>query len=265
MAILAENGFVASTSGADSFIYNDMIITGGVIWVDSVNGSDSNSGSEVAPLATIAQAVTNATANTGDIIIVKSGHTETLTTAITMSKAGLKIFGVGSGSSAPNITVGAAIDGFDITADDCEINNIYFPIGTTATNTSRINIGADRARIKGCTFLCGQYDLESITITSAGTNATIDSCTFTVSADGPDAAIEIESASATGLRIYSCSFDGGSGTNNFDNSAINSAVAHLNFVYDTVTLTNGAKIVHSAGAKGWISNPIAGDGSTVTV
>ena len=265
MPILAENGFVSTTSGADPFIYNDMVITGSVHWVDSVNGSDGNAGSEVAPLATIGQAITNATANNGDLIIVKSGHTETLTSAIALSKAGLKIFGVGSGSSAPNILVNAAIDGFNVTGDDCEINNIYFLAGTTTTNTSRINIDADNVRIKGCTFLCGAYDAESITITANGTNADIDSCTFTVSANGPQAGIEVESASATGLRVYSCSFDGGSGTNNFDNGCINSAVAHTGYVYDTITLTNGAKVTHTAASKGWISQPIAGDGSTLNV
>lgn len=262
MAVIIENGLAATSEGADSFITKDIIATGAVIWVDSVNGSDSNNGLEGSPLATLAAAITAATANNGDIIVLKSGHTETLTSAITVNKAGVKIYGIGNGSSAPKFTVNASsIDGLNITANNVEINNLYFPVGTTASNSSRVNVDAANVRIKGCTFMCGQYDLSSVTLTANALYPSIESCTFTVSADGPDHGIIVENSAVVGMYVYNTTFNGG--TYNWDLAGIYSAFAHLNFIYDTITLTGEAAIVHTSTAKGILSNVIAGDGSQV--
>lgn len=258
-----ENGLASSTSGADSFLQNEIFTTGAVIWVDSVNGNDSNTGTEAKPLATLAQAITNATANNGDIIVLKSGHTETRTSAITVSKAGLRIFGIGSGSSAPNFICNAAIDCITVTANDVVLNNLYFPAGTTANNSARINVDARNVRIKGCTFLCGAYDIDTITITASGIDCKIESCTMTISAALPQRGVSIESASAVGLFVNSCTFNGGS--YNWTLGAIYSTVAHLNYFYDTITLTGDCAIVHTAAAKGSISNIIASTGSAVSI
>jgi hypothetical protein len=263
MAIVIESGFAASGE-ADEFITSDIIATGNVTWVDSVSGDNSNPGTEGQPLATLAQAITNATASNGDIILIKSGHTETLSSSVSISKAGLKIFGIGEGSEAPRFTVAAAIDGLNITGNNVEVNNLYFPVGTTTANTSRINIDARGVRVKGCTFLCGQYDLSTITITANGIDADLQSNAMTVSADGPDHGVIIENASATGIRIEDCAFNGG--TYNWDLGAIYSSVAHLNFVYDSTNLTNDAAIVHTnTGAKGVLSNTDSAEGSSVAV
>lgn len=262
--IFAENGFALTTEGADTFITEDVIASGSLIWVDSVNGSDSNTGTEGSPLATLQQAISNATANNGDIILLKSGHTQTVSSTITINKAGLKIFGIGNGSSAPRFTCTAATDCISVTANNVELNNLYFPVGTTATNTARINIDAANVRVKGCTFLCGQYDQDTLTLTANALYAEINSCSFSISASGPRYGISIESASAVGLTILSCSFNGGS--YNWSAAAIHSAVAHLNYYYQTITLTNDASILHSsASSKGYISAVSADDGSGVQV
>ncbi len=259
-----ENGIVASSASGADFISNDIITTGVVHWVDSVNGNDSNAGTEKLPLATIAQAITNATANNGDIVVVKAGSAFSAAAAITLSKAGIKVFGLGSATTKPTITVsGSGVDAIDITAADVEFHNFKFPVGITNTNASRINLGAARPVVKDCTFLCGIKDLHSITITASALGALIDNCTFTVSADGPDEAIIVESASALGLRIENCSFDGGS--YGWDNGAIYSAFAHTEFSYSDNTLTSDSSIVHTAAAKGQASGTIAGDGCHVRI
>jgi hypothetical protein len=263
MSLFIENGLCSSTAGADAFISNDLIVTGVIHWVYSVTGNDSNDGAEATPLATLAQAITNATANNGDIIVIKSGHTETLTSAIALSKAGIKVFGLGSGSNAPKFTVNAACDGINITGANCEVNNLYFPVGTTAGNTGRINIGAAHVKVKGCTFMCGVRDQDSITIAAAGLYTEIDSCTFTVSADGPDSGVLIEAAAAVGIHIHDCAFGGA--TYNWDNGAIYSTFAHTEFIYQGNTLTGSACIVHTGTAKGWASGTVAGDGSFVRI
>jgi hypothetical protein len=255
----SENG-LASTG--DSVLDSELLITGSVFWVDSVNGNDSNSGFYEKPYATLAAAISAATANNGDIIVIKSGHSETLTSAITVSKAGLKIYGLGSGSNAPNFLVNAAIDGFDVTGANVELNNFYFPAGTTAGNNSRINVGASGVVIKDCEFLCGLYDQNTITIPAAGVNAKVDSCTFTVSADGPDAGILVESASVIGLNVNACTFDGG--TYNWDDAGIYSNVAHTEFYYSGIILSNAARIRHAqANAKGHVFNPTVDETSEI--
>lgn len=262
MSRYIELGFASESETADAFIKNvDVIVTGAVHWVDSVSGSDGNPGTENEPLATLQQAITNATANNGDIILVKAGHTQSVSSVITIAKAGLKIFGLGITSGAPNFTCTAAIDLFNITANDVEINNFYLPVGTTIASTAKFNIDAANVRIKGCTILQGQYDPAGITITANGVRAQIVSNTFTVSADGPDYGIHVESASATGLYVYNNAFNGGS--YNWDVGAIYSNVAHLNFVYDSNTQTGNAQINHNAAAKGFVSNPICDTGSVV--
>jgi hypothetical protein len=262
MSLVYENGIASTTSGGDSFITNDIIITGAVTWVDSVNGNDSNAGSEESPLETLAQAITNATANNGDVIVIKSGHAETLAASQSFSKAGIKVYGLGSGTNRPSFTVNGNVDMFSLDAANVELNNLYFPAGTAA-HTSRINIAAAGCVVKSCGFQCGANDLETITVEDAGDHSTISSCTFTVTADGPDAAIEIESATALGLQVTGCSFDGGS--DGFDAGAINSAVAHTEFIYTNNTLSNFADIVHTAAATGWCSGTVAGDGCHVRI
>lgn len=267
MALFSENGFALSSEGADTFITNDVITTGTVIWVDSVNGSnDTGTGSEGKPLATLAQAISNTTASNGDIIVIKAGHTETYAGILTVpsNRPGIKIYGLGNGSSAPNFIAAAATDLFLVQAPNAEINNLYFPAGTTATNTARINIDAANVRIKGCTFKCGAFDQDTITLTVNAVRPRIESCAFTVTASGPRYGISVENAAVVGLYLKDCAFDGGS--YNWSVAAIFSAVAHLSFHYETITLTNDASISHtSTGAKGWISGVSADDGSTVSV
>lgn len=263
MASIIENGLASENSGADEFILADIIATGNIHWVDSVNGNDSNAGSEAQPLATLQQAITNAQANNGDIIVIQANHAQTISSTITINKAGLKIFGIGSASTAPNFTLAAATDGISITANNVEINNLYFPSGTTTTNNARINVDAANARIKGCTFNCGAFDLSTVTLTANALYCEIVSCGFTVAADGPDYGVIVESASTVGLFIQDTVFNGGS--LNWDFGGIYSAFANLNFVYDTITLTGDANIIHTANAKGVMSSIIAGDSSTVQV
>jgi len=259
-----ENGIVSSSAGGDTDLGTDIFVTGDVFWVDSVNGNDSNAGTNrTAPKATLSSAISAAAANNGDLIILEANHSETLTSSLTISTAGLRIMGLGTGSTKPAFTCDAAIDMFNITGARVEINGLRFPAGTTANNTSRINVGAAGIRIINCDFTCGANDLESITVPDAGDDCEINGCTFTISADGPDAAIEIESASVLGLKVIGCTFDGGS--SDFDAAAINSGVAHTEFLYRGNTLTNNASIIHTAAATGQCIGTIAGDSSRVEV
>lgn len=259
-----ENGIVGASEGGSTDISTDIFVTGDVIWVDSVNGNDSNAGTNRnSAKATLASAISVTASNNGDIIIIESGHTESISSSLTIGVQGLRIFGLGSGSNKPNFTVTAATQMFDLTSARIELHNLRFPAGTTIANTSRINVQGAACRIVDCDFICGQYDLESIQVPDAADDLEINGCTFTITADGPDAAIEIEAAAVLGLKVIGCTFDGGSF--DFDAAAINSGVAHTEFLYRNCILTNKASIIHTAASKGQCVGVVAGDGSRVEV
>lgn len=212
------------------------------------------------PCATLDYAVGLATTNQNDIIYVMPGHSETLTAKVDVDKADLSIIGLGNGTHRPQFTINANIDGIDVGAANVKIKNLYFNEGTNA-HTSSINIGEDNCEISDCHFDCGTNDLESITIEAAGTDAHIHHNVFRVTAQGPDAAIEIESASAVRLIIEDNFFDGGSDTNAWDVGAINSGVAHtLCLIRNNFSLF-GAGIIFSAAATGLIAFNIMGEGT----
>lgn len=255
-----ENGIIGTTEGHRD-IYSDIFVTGDVVWLDSVNGNDSNSGfNRNLAKATLSSAYGAIAANNGDVIIIESGHSETLTSSQSLATAGVTIYGLGSGSNKPNFTVNGNIDMLSVAAVNQKLVNLRFPVGTAA-HTSRIDVAAAGCVIEDCDFLCGANDLESITIPDAGDYCTIKSCTFTISADGPDAGIEIESATVIGLNVVQCTFDGGD--YDFDAAGINSGVAHTEFFYDRNTLSNKASIIHTAASKGLCTGSVLGDGSRV--
>lgn len=81
-----------------------------VFWVDSVNGADGNPGTFNRPFATIDRAFSFVSANRGDVVMVKPGHTETISNATTMlaDVAGVAVVGLGSGAMRPTLTFGSA-------------------------------------------------------------------------------------------------------------------------------------------------------------
>lgn len=159
--------------------------TGNYWFVSSTSGSDGNLGkSPTLPFATIAQARTAATASNGDVIIVMPGHAESVTGAagIALSKAGISIVGLGTGSSRPTITFSTAtnatitisaanvsidnfvflqtfdaiVSPFVISAANCTLSNNYFQTATaTAQVTQEIltTAAADNLTIRGNRFV----------------------------------------------------------------------------------------------------------------
>jgi len=131
---------------------------------NGVKGADtSSSGSYNRPFASIDYAIGKCTASRGDIIAVLPGYTEDLATAgiIAMDKAGVAIVGLGAGSLRPQLTLSAA-DGSMI---------------ISAANTAVI----------GCDFIAGfALVVNAISITAAGTSASIEKCNFTESGTNLD-------------------------------------------------------------------------------
>lgn len=91
-----------------------------------IGGSNGNPGTITKPFATIQYALSRCTANRGDIIFVKPGHAETISTAaiLVLSVAGVAIVGLGVGSNRPTLTFSAAAANIPITAANVSVSNI---------------------------------------------------------------------------------------------------------------------------------------------
>ena len=117
---------------------------GNIFWVDSGSGSNTNDGTHVRPYATLDFAVGKCTANNGDLILVKAGHTETVTAAggLDLDVAGITIIGLGNGSDRPTVNFTTAVTAdMDVGADNITISNFLFTGGIDAL-TGPIDINA---------------------------------------------------------------------------------------------------------------------------
>lgn len=113
--------------------------------VGELGESDNNNGSFFKPFATITKAISMCAANRGDIIIVRAGHNESISTSggITMNVAGVAIIGQGRGSSRPTITVTATAGSFVISAANCLVSNLLMIGGIDAIGAIFAITGAD--------------------------------------------------------------------------------------------------------------------------
>lgn len=167
---------------------------GQVFWVSNATtllsgqrgGSNGNKGTFDAPFSTIEYAVSRCTANRGDIIFVKPGHAETISSAsiLTLDVAGVAIIGLGHGSNRPTLTFTTATTAnIPVTAANVIVHNIlhkanfadivsaYTATGT-ATPTDFV--------VDSCEFRDGSSVLNFLkTVTGNATANSMDGFTYT--------------------------------------------------------------------------------------
>src|SRR6267378_643973 len=80
---------------------------GGTLEVGEVQGADTNRGTFYRPFATLSGALAQCLGGQGDIIIVKPGHLETISTAtaLNVNQSDVAIVGLGVGTSRPQFTL----------------------------------------------------------------------------------------------------------------------------------------------------------------
>jgi len=141
-------------------------------FVDSVTGSDTNSGTATnKALATIDAAIGKCRADKGDVVIVMPGHSETVTAAITADVAGIRIIGLGEGNQRPVITGNGTIDAINVTAAGVVIENLRFAAPETDDQTADINVAAAGVTIRNTYHIGSQTSknkTDIITVTAAG-------------------------------------------------------------------------------------------------
>lgn len=110
------------------------------------------------PFSTIAYALTQCTANAGDVILVGPGHAETINAAgdLAVNVAGVSIIGTGVGAKRPVLTwatdTAATVT---MTAANCRFSNFIFDMMLPSGLVSGIVISAAGCRIDKCLFKIG--------------------------------------------------------------------------------------------------------------
>lgn len=187
-----------------------LYVDGTVYWVHSSTGSDSNGGTErLRPLATLSQAITNAT--DGDIIVLLSGHTESIGSQLTINKR-LTIAGAGSSGGVPTVKFTRTFNGvmFAITAVNVSLRNLYFEESTTSSASARITASFAGFSMLGCYAECGENDVGP-TVTLAADYPVIESSTFISVATGSTSPYPpiYSTSQINGIWIRNCICDGG--------------------------------------------------------
>lgn len=100
--------------------------SGNVFFVNSVTGSDGNTGQANNPFATLDYVIGRCTANNGDVIVLCAGHAETVgsASAITCDVAGVTIIGLGEGASRPTFTFSATASTIVVSAASVQFGNM---------------------------------------------------------------------------------------------------------------------------------------------
>lgn len=133
-------------------------------------------------VTTISAALTNCVANRGDIIYVLPGYTETVTSALTISKAGVSVIGLGNGTLRPTITGNGTIDAVNITAANVTFDNFHFAAPETDEQTACINVagvaGVTIRNITGVGSKTAKNVVDMITVAASSDNLTIENVSF---------------------------------------------------------------------------------------
>lgn len=248
---LYQNG-IGGTTG-------DVLTTSDPLWclnaadvwyVCSLNGVDAATPAgkqREKPLATTAQAVTNASA--GDFIVYLSGHVEIITSAVTVNTARLVFVSEGTGSSRARLTSGFAGQLMALNGAGIQLRNIYFAASTVAPAPGRFGLTGAGSVIKECYFECGALDTApTIRVAAGSDHCSIKGSTFVATASQPSIAVEIIGAVSC-LSIESCAFDGGSF--GFSDYAFKGSAAVTGLRGEGNNMLNNADVILATGSTGY--------------
>ena len=133
--------------------------TGNRFYVDSgaSDNGDTNSYGQTpdAPFATWDFAISQCTANNGDIIYLMPGHAETVSAAggLDFDVAGVKHIGLGNGTSRPTVTLGTLTTAdVDIDAINQTIENVRF-VSDINSLAVMIDVNFGNLHMQGCDFI----------------------------------------------------------------------------------------------------------------
>jgi hypothetical protein len=158
--------------GQTFWVYNGTAISAG-----QRGGSDGNQGTFDSPFATLDYAIGRCTAGRGDIIFIKPGHAETISSAgaITADVAGVAIVGLGSGSFRPTFTLDtAASTTIAVSAANVSFKNLIFTANFADITAVFTTTTAKEFAVEDCLFKATATNMNFLNIidTNATTNDT---------------------------------------------------------------------------------------------
>ncbi len=268
MSIIYQNG-LGDTLG-DSLATARPLYSTGNVWYVLNGGTDAASPggqNREKPLATIAQAITNAADN--DIIELLSGHTETLVGSQAITKK-LTIVGGGLSGALPTVkigfNIGGATTGFNISGTNVEFRNIWFLAAAQLSTGYRIATSAALFKMRGCYVECGANDNQAALFVSTGADQSrLENTTFISTA--PTVASQPATALLTGA-IADFEMDGvtfSAGTVGFSNYRAwdGSVSAITRLKARNVNLLLGADVKLNAATTGYLATGTVTGGSRI--
>lgn len=149
---------VRRQSGGKYAVVDNAVSTGNYFWVDSgqttTGGDTAGFGKNPdAPFLTIDFAVSQCTANNGDIIYVMPGHAEVVAGAggLDLDVEGITIIGIGNGSDQPTITHTAETSTIAIDAANVTIQHLHIIAGAVDVSVC-IDVNTDDFTCRDCRF-----------------------------------------------------------------------------------------------------------------
>jgi hypothetical protein len=132
-----------------------LINTNGNYWfVSSLSGSNGNDGKSIAtPFATLAYAASFSGVSNGDVIIVLSGHTETVASnsAITIP-ANIRVYGQGNQDGRPTFTFSTANSSILFSGNNSSMDNFVGNTSLASTLLAPLKISANGVSITNFTW-----------------------------------------------------------------------------------------------------------------
>lgn len=159
------------------------VYNGTTTQVGQRGGSDGNKGGFNSPFSTLAYAVTQCTAGRGDVIYVRAGHAENISsaTALALSVSGVAIIGLGTGNMRPTFTIDTANTAtIAVSADNISIKNCIFKANFLSIAACFTLSTAKEFCVEKCYFVDTSSILNFLNIVkSTGAANTVDGLTFT--------------------------------------------------------------------------------------
>lgn len=144
-------------------------------------GADGGDGTYNAPFATLDYAIGRCTASRGDIIMVKPGHAETISTAtaLALDVAGIAVVGLGVGSLRPTFTFGAATATIAVSVANVYLRNLLFVANFADVASVFTLTTAPGFSVEGCEFRDTSSILNFLTVvTTSATDAASNGLVF---------------------------------------------------------------------------------------
>lgn len=256
MSNYLSNG-LGETAGGDALLSLKPLIlpTATRVWyVNSATGTDAVSPAGTdreRPLATLAQAVTNAAAQ--DIIVLQYGHLEPAA-SLTISKE-LTIVGSGTAAGKPAATLRFDATSVLTLSSRVDLRNVYFASRSASGAAARLNATLTGAQaVRGCWFDCGVNDAGPAATWSLGRTLTLERNTVvsvaTSLATRPVSGFVLTGVASDDTVISDCIFDDGSYgfTGGFALDASGAAIPRL--VFERPTFLRGASVTIASGVTG---------------